>query len=65
LPLLPFLITGFTIILQNVVVGEQMFDGFRAGLYCSVNIGRVYASILGKLPMGDNWRNFVRHKINK
>jgi hypothetical protein len=38
-----------------VVVEEEQFDQFRAGLYYPVNIGDVYASkyqILGKLGFG-------------
>jgi hypothetical protein len=34
---------------QYVVVEEQMFGGFRAGLYCPVSIGEVYASSTAKL----------------
>lgn len=55
-PLSPlrFPLTGFDTIPQEVVVEEQLLDGFRAGLYYPVNIGDVYASkyqILGKLGL--------------
>jgi hypothetical protein len=39
----------FNIIPQDVVVEEQMLGGFRAGLYCPVSIGEVYASSTAKL----------------
>jgi hypothetical protein len=55
LPPLRFPTTGFDIIPPEVVVEEEQFDQFRAGLYYPVNIGDVYASkyqILGKLGFG-------------
>jgi hypothetical protein len=56
-PLAPlqFPTSGFDIIPQHVVVEEEQFDEFKAGLYYPVNIGDVYASkyqILGKLGFG-------------
>ena len=53
---LRFPTTGFEVIPANQLLEEEQFDEFKAGNYCPVNIGDIFASnkyqVVGKLGFG-------------